>query len=80
MIQVTRLNGSRFHVNALLIETVEETPDTLITLTNGKKYIVTENASDVIRAIQQYLSNIGLVGALSAKFGPTEPDPEGASS
>lgn len=80
MIQVTRLNGSRFHVNALMIETVEETPDTLITLTNGKKYIVTENASDVIRAIQQYLRNIGLVGALSAQVGRADPDPEGASS
>jgi flagellar protein FlbD len=80
MIQVTRLNGSRFHVNALMIETVEETPDTLITLTNGKKYIVIENASDVIQAIQQYLRNIGLVGALSAQVGRANPDLEGASS
>jgi len=43
MIQVTRLNGTKFHLNALLIETVEETPDTIITLTTGRKFIVIEN-------------------------------------
>ena len=40
MIEITRLNGSKITVNADLIETVEETPDTLITLTSGKKYIL----------------------------------------
>lgn len=43
MIEVTRLNGVRFSVNCDLIETVEETPDTVITLTNGKKFVVSEN-------------------------------------
>jgi flagellar protein FlbD len=77
MIAVTRLNGTRFHVNALLIETVEETPDTLLTLTTGKKFIVLESASDVTRSIQQYLSTIGFLAA-SAK--PPDPESEGASS
>lgn len=47
MIEVTRLNGVRFSVNCDLIETVEETPDTVITLTNGKKFIVSENMEQI---------------------------------
>ena len=35
MIEVTRLKGKKMMINAELIETVEETPDTVITLTNG---------------------------------------------
>ena len=37
MIDVTKMNGGSITVNADLIETVEETPDTIITLTTGKK-------------------------------------------
>lgn len=37
MIEVTKINGSKILVNTNLIETVEETPDTVITLTDGKK-------------------------------------------
>ena len=80
LIQVTRLNGTRFHLNALMIETVEETPDTLITLVNGKKYIVTESASDVIRSVQQYLRSVGLRGAAAASYAPDDADKEGAMS
>ncbi|WP_276352496.1 flagellar FlbD family protein [Cohnella caldifontis] len=77
MIAVTRLNGSQFHVNALLIETVEQTPDTLITLTTGKKYIVTEHSSDVIRSIRHYLRSIGMMAVIT---GQPDPQSEGASS
>jgi flagellar protein FlbD len=77
MIVVTRLNGSKFHVNALLIETVEEMPDTLITLTTGKKFIVVENSSDVIRAIRNYLRSIGV---LAAQTSPSDTQSEGATS
>lgn len=77
MIAVTRLNGSRLYINALLIETVEQTPDTLITLTTGKKYMVTENSSDVIRSIRHYLRSIGM---MAATVGQPDPQSEGASS
>ncbi len=40
MIEVTRLNGTKFLINSNLIGTVEETPDTVLTLTDGKKIIV----------------------------------------
>ena len=42
MIDVTRLNGKILTINADLIESVEENPDTVISLINGKKIIVKE--------------------------------------
>ena len=77
MIALTRLNGTCFHLNALLIETVEETPDTIITLTSGKKFIVQENSSDVIRSIRHYLRSIG---ALAAVPGSHDAQSGGATS
>ena len=48
MIRLTRLNRQEFILNSDLIETVEATPDTMITLMNGKKYIVLESAAEVV--------------------------------
>ncbi|MCP3903368.1 MAG: flagellar FlbD family protein [Planctomycetes bacterium] len=48
MITVTRLNGKPFVINADLIRTVEENPDTTITLVNGDHIIVRESMSDVV--------------------------------
>ena len=47
MIEVTRLNGTTVLINSDLIETVEETPDTVISLTTGRKFIVKESRQDV---------------------------------
>ena len=47
MIEVTRLNGKAFSINALYIETVEAFPDTTITLTTGRKFIVLESEKEV---------------------------------
>lgn len=54
MIKVTRLNGEFIYINAMLIEFIEETPDTMITLTTGKKIIVTEKTDVVINKIIAY--------------------------
>lgn len=68
MIELTKLNGKVFSLNALYIETVESFPDTTITLTNGRKYIVLESEDEVRRranALFQYvqiLSNPHLRG------------------
>lgn len=70
MITVTRLNGKPIIVNALLIETIEETPDTMITLTTGKKITVLEKADDVTRSVQQFLQTIGAVNATLKSIGP----------
>jgi flagellar protein FlbD len=48
MITLTKLNGKSFVINADLIETLESTPDTVVTLTTGKKYIVMEKTDDII--------------------------------
>lgn len=47
MIEVTKLNGTRLLINSDLIQIVEETPDTVITLSDGKKYIVRETMSEI---------------------------------
>ncbi|MFU0801116.1 MAG: flagellar FlbD family protein [Xylanivirga thermophila] len=54
MIKVTRLNGKEFYVNSDLIEFVESTPDTVITMTTGKKIVVHENVHEVIDRIIKF--------------------------
>ncbi len=54
MIKVSRLNDSTFVVNCDLIEFIEETPDTVISLTTGKKIIVRESIDEVIEKIVKY--------------------------
>jgi flagellar protein FlbD len=48
MIELTRLNNMPVVVNSELIQCIEETPDTVITLTNGYKYVVKEKPADII--------------------------------
>jgi len=55
MITITRINGSNLVLNALLIETIESTPDTVITLTNGKRYICKENTNEIIEKVKNYI-------------------------
>lgn len=54
MIQVTRLNGQNFVLNAELIKIVEQTPDTLIKLTTGDTFMVKESPQQVIEAAIEY--------------------------
>lgn len=54
MILVHRLDGAPFYLNAELVETVEATPDTVIVLVNGHKYIVRERVEEVIARILNY--------------------------
>ncbi len=54
MIEVTRLNGKKLILNAELIETMESTPDTVITLTGGNKYVVGETTEELIRKVTKY--------------------------
>ncbi len=58
MISVTRFNGTRFYLNAELIQTVEGTPDTVISLTNGVKIIVKEPPETVVDRILSYQTTI----------------------
>ena len=55
MIKVTRLKSQEeFVLNAELIETIEETPDTVITLTSGRKLIVEDPMDQIVRKIMDY--------------------------
>ncbi len=54
MISVTRLNGKAIVVNADLIRSVEENPDTTITLVNGDHIIVKESMSQVVDKAVEY--------------------------
>lgn len=58
MIRLTRLSGQQFVLNSDLIKTVESTPDTVITLTQGEKWMVKENVDTVIRAVMDYQKRI----------------------
>lgn len=58
MIKVTRLDHSELVVNAELIETVEATPDTVITLTSGKKLVVSEDVEEIVRRVMEYRRDV----------------------
>lgn len=58
MIELTKLNDVKFTVNADIIELVEETPDTVVTLTTGKKLIVKETRQDVTDLVIAYRRSI----------------------
>lgn len=54
MIQVTRLNGQKYFLNAELIQSVEATPDTVITLVNHEKVVVKESVPQIIAEFIEY--------------------------
>ena len=58
MIDVTKVNGQKFTLNSRLIETIEETPDTVITLTTGKKIIVKESRQEVKNLVKLYENDL----------------------
>lgn len=58
MIEVTRLNDKKIIINAELIERVEESPDTMITLTSGSKLIVKESRQEIRNLVLSYKKEI----------------------
>ncbi len=58
MIEVTRINGTRILINPHLLELVEETPDTVLTLTTGRKIIVKESRQDIKNLVKSYRKDI----------------------
>jgi len=58
MIYVTRLNHTAVVLNAELIEHIETTPDTVISLTTGQKFIVLESTEEIIRRVIDFRRNI----------------------
>lgn len=58
MIDVTRLNGKRFVINAEQIRFLETTPDTMVTLVSGDKIMVKETLEEVVERAVQYQRQI----------------------
>jgi flagellar protein FlbD len=58
MILLTRLNGPQIAVNADLIERAEATPDTVLTLVDGTKYLVAESVQEVIDKVRLFRASV----------------------
>jgi flagellar protein FlbD len=58
MVQLTRLNRETFLLNSDLIEQVDVTPDTVITLTNNHKFLVRESAEEVVRRVLDFRRSV----------------------
>lgn len=61
MIELTQINDNPIVLNSDLIEFIEATPDTLISLTNGKKMFVKESVHEVMDRIVDFRRSIGIV-------------------
>lgn len=64
MIQLTRLNQSSITLNAIYIERIESTPDTVITLLSGKKVHVVETVEEVMNKVTAFYQKINLLHSL----------------
>jgi len=64
MIPLTRLTGARFALNPDLVERVDCTPDTVVTLVDGTKYLVAESLEDIVDLVLDYRSRV-VAGASS---------------
>lgn len=58
MIVVTRLNGPQFAVNPDLLQRIEATPDTVLTLIDGTKYVIEESPDEVVRKVQEHRAEV----------------------
>ncbi len=53
MITVTRRNGTAFALNPDLVERIDSTPDTVITLVDGAEYVVSESVDEVCARVRE---------------------------
>ncbi len=54
MIEVTKINGAKLMINPSLIEVIEETPDTVLTLTTGRKLILKETSQEIQNLVKTW--------------------------
>jgi flagellar protein FlbD len=73
MIRLTRLNHGLFMLNPDLIEHLEMTPDTVVTLTNGHQFMVRESAEEVVERIVEFRRTVNahcLITRIAEPAGP----------
>ena len=61
MIKLTKPNKEVFYLNPVLIEKAEANPNTVITLLNNKKYIISETAEELVEILKNYYTLVGMV-------------------
>ncbi len=76
MIAVTRLDGRQVYINADLIESIEQTPDTIISFSSGHKLIVRNTPEDLAERVIEFRRAI-MGGPLSRDWRATTPAPGG---
>ncbi|WP_243056468.1 flagellar FlbD family protein [Nocardioides sp. SR21] len=75
MITLTRLSGTVFALNSDLIERIDATPDTVITLVDGKKYVVVDALEDVVSAVRRHRGEVLALSTLLDVEPWQEPSP-----
>ena len=83
MILVTRLNGHPVALNCDLIERAEATPDTVLTLVDGTKYLIADSVEDVLAKVREFRASV-IALAQQLELAPPDvptlrvvPDPNG---
>jgi flagellar protein FlbD len=79
MITVTKLNHTPIVLNADLIENVEATPDTVVTLTSGRKIMVLESPQEIVRRTIQFRRKLYSVGPATGETNCLLPNEQGDS-
>jgi flagellar protein FlbD len=74
MIRLTRLNQVQLVINSDLIEHIEMTPDTVISMTTGQKFMVRETAEQVIERVIEFRRNV--LNGMPAYSWPARPKDE----
>lgn len=72
MIRLTRLNGGVMHLNADLVATVESHHDTVVTLVDGKHYVVLDTAEEVVDAVRDYRASVLAAAELLTSAPPAQ--------
>jgi flagellar protein FlbD len=80
MIYVTRLNHTSVVLNADLIEYVETTPDTVISLTTGQKLMVRETAEEIVARVVDFRRSIAAHEHVNSGVGPAVTTPAGSGA
>jgi flagellar protein FlbD len=74
MILVTRFNGPPIALNSDLIERAEATPDTVLTLVDGTKYVVRESVAEIIEKVREFRASIiVMAGRIELHLDDTKP-------
>ena len=71
MVALTRLSGTKFALDCDLIERVDATPDTVVTLIDGKKYVVIESLDEILASVRRHRGEVlAMSTAIDLDSGP----------